>query len=349
MRIRSATLLLFLFAGAPLRAQAAIECKLPNVQDSDTKFVVVIDLTHEGLAKQTPPGMGKAIDRTAFYNDAPKALVEALEGLRQEHTLCAQQKVLDAWTKAPSSRLFSTTGDSLHIYLLYSDPKKPQINNWKEQTRQTALAAGLSLIAKDLFQDGSGDATVAVVSSSKALTSTRATVTFTAQNQPEDDKDKQSQDITITTGPREHLYLSADLPLNSVNQVKYDSSSHSLASKSAPKLFFVGLNYMVGDVLQSFDDARIATIDRIVVKIMLESSKHPTDGVGIGLGYHLRNVTIPGLNLGLDALQPFVAWVWLKDDTGAPGSSGKTPTTYTSQFRMGISLDISQFTSWFKH
>ena len=141
----------------------------------------------------------------------------------------------------------------------------------------------------------------------------------------------------MITGPREHWFLSADLTVAKLSQVKFNADKGTTEPKETPKQFYVGLNFMLGDVLLE----RRALWKNFFLKGMVKFSKNPLDSYGIGIGYRFPPVKILGLDIS--ALSIFGALTWSKENSET--QAGKL-TKY--QWQLGISYNLDRALSWVK-
>lgn len=133
---------------------------------------------------------------------------------------------------------------------------------------------------------------------------------------------------TYMVGPAEHLYLSADLPLENIKQLKLDSESGEPEEKEVPSSIYIGINARYGDVISNYGYSDIP--NNISAKLLLKASSHPLDSVGIGIGYNFKGFEIFYARIGtLDS-----------EDT----NKSDLGRTYTNVF--GVSVNISKGLKW---
>lgn len=145
----------------------------------------------------------------------------------------------------------------------------------------------------------------------------------------------------LVTGPMEHWFLSADVRFNSVNQMKYDSTSQSLQSKDTPNAFYLSFNYMLGDVYAD----KNPWYDYFVVKTLVEASERPYNAFGLGIGW--RKPDIKFLGLSFNSLSPFISFVWTRGDSLNNGTVN-TDTGYGKPaFIWGLSFNLDTAAKWF--
>ena len=150
------------------------------------------------------------------------------------------------------------------------------------------------------------------------------TIEYTGDGEP-------AKSRKIVTGPEEHVYLSADMPVTNIKQLTYDSSTNSVVEKEKPSTFYVGVNYKIGDLASDDPDAYF-TWSRVSGKFLAQASKRPNESMGLGVSYDIG------------AIDLFVAYLWTKDDEAAYGK--KPGTTGSTVF--GVSFNIDKGVKWLK-
>lgn len=244
-----------------------------------------------------------------------------------------------------SNRWITKKGTPIAIYIIYNpiDEKVPKLDV-TETPRKTLFSTNLETLTK-LAKTIGGVGFARVVSPKievlrqcRILTNLRATLDATATAdalKPEESQTAGSSKVTvtITTGPIEHGFLSADLAVNSIKQLKLESGQ--LVPKDNPSTFYVGFDYMMGDVL-----AETSTFpDGLTFKALVEASKDPTNSFGLALGMRFKNVKLPGISL--DTFSPFAGYFWTRNDT-------LTGHKYKGDWRAGISLNLDKALNWVK-
>lgn len=145
-----------------------------------------------------------------------------------------------------------------------------------------------------------------------------------------DKNNKELYSSKAITGPKEHWYLSADMPVSNIKQLSYDATKNKVIEKEKPASFYLGINYKVGDVVAGqFNDH----LGNIIFKFMLKASSKPTESFGLGVGYSFN-----------DFVDVFIARVRTKDDT----NTGENTLGHTDSTVYGISFNISKGIEWLK-
>lgn len=141
---------------------------------------------------------------------------------------------------------------------------------------------------------------------------------------------KNAQSKKIIAGPAEHVFISADMPVTNIKQLKYDSASNSVIEKEAPSKFYVGINYRIADL--AAEDPPFFDTGRISFKFMAQASSNPSASLGAGIGYDLGPMDV------------FVAYMRTKDDESA--YSTDPGATWSPVF--GVSFNIDKGIKWLK-
>jgi hypothetical protein len=250
-----------------------------------------------------------------------------------------------------NNRWITRKGDQIAIYVIYDTSKEKGEPNMEvtEMARKTQFALNLETLAKLAEKIGGfalnaalppgqqpSPSTIVVNRQCRTLVNLRSTLTATATSDPKIDAAMMSSlkaSTVVTTGPKEHGFISADLAVNSVKEVKLDSGE--LVPKDNPSQFYVGFDYMLGDVLAESNTFP----DGLTFKALIEASKDPTHSYGVALGMRFKNVNLPGISL--DTFSPFAGYFWTRNDT-------LTGHTYKGDWRAGISLNLDRALNWVK-
>jgi hypothetical protein len=272
------------------------------------------------------------------------------------HNALKDSSQLPALLDGCDDRWISSRGDILLIRVLRRDTDKAKVGT-DEKTRKSQIATDLSTLAKVIAKVAGADAaistTLVIDEHIYALGKERSTLTVTANLEPISSlaaKAETPKPLTtdIITGPREHWFLSTDLPVNSVNQLKFDEDTHEITPKKEPSRFYIGINFMLGDLFKNYlqcgKDAENhfhcnSDIWRgLVIKGMILTNKQPLDSYGFALAYRRK----PG------TFSPFVGWTFTKEDSQGSNGSVKKDSKRNSQFRAGLSLNLDQALTWLK-
>jgi hypothetical protein len=244
-----------------------------------------------------------------------------------------------------SLRTFWTQGEKLHVAYVEAVPRGTDCVDKKEkivideQPRKSALEAGWATLRGILANIVTGDEAVpkvfCVSEKSKLLGETRAMIDIAF------DKDsKKKAELSVITGPQEHIFLSADVLTKGASQLKFDSQTGTVTEKDKPSAIYLGLNWMLGDVYSR--NPNLLTRERIVVKADLLMSKSPFDSYGVGLGYRLHDFGDPTATGGF---MVFVASMWTKADDGGQAAGG---AKRKQSWRIGVAYGLDSALSWLK-
>jgi hypothetical protein len=141
---------------------------------------------------------------------------------------------------------------------------------------------------------------------------------------------------TFITGKPEHFFLSADVVLSSAGKLQFDSSSQQLKAVNDPSVFFVGFNYLFGDMK---DEAK-SILQSLAVRFDVLGSKRPWESVGVALA-------IRGTHFGinLETVSPSVGWYWTQQDAIVNGTP-RINSTRSSVVRVGVAVNLDKALDW---
>jgi len=242
-----------------------------------------------------------------------------------------------------NTRWIMGKGTPVTVYVIFNhDQQKVPKVDFTEKERKTRLETDLATLIQLAQKIRTTEAlapttsSFAVFKECHSLGRVRSTLEVTAtadlKSPASDDTTGPAKgNINVTTGPTEHAFLSADLAVNSINEVKLDSGN--LVPKDNPSQFYVGFNYMVGDVLTE----ETSFWKSITGKLLIEASKHPTDSWGIAIGTRFKSLNLRLLQL--DTFSPWVGYIWNRNDT-LKGHE------YKGDWRFGISLNLDKALGW---
>jgi hypothetical protein len=334
---------------------ASAQTPAPTPDCASGPFVVV------NLAVKNPDqATSKAFDQVA---NKAIALPGDAEDLRKELEKYTNLDQLPNNIPDPNEdeNLFSTLGKSLDksntrwimgkgtpvtVYVIFNhDQQKVPKVDFTEKERKTRLETDLATLiqlaqkinaAAETTQATPPKSSFAVFKECHSLGRDRSTLGVTAtadlKSPASDDTTGPAKgNINVTTGPTEHAFLSADLAVNSINEVKLDSGN--LVPTDNPSQFYVGFNLMVGDVLSE----ETSFWKSLTGKLLIEASKHPTDSWGIAIGTRFKSLNLRLLQL--DTFSPWVGYIWNRNDT-LKGHE------YKGDWRFGISLNLDKALGW---
>jgi hypothetical protein len=317
------------------------EIKTLLADRSPSSALLIIDATP--LAKKAPPKFffyARDTDATLTqrYLTAAQSVAEAID---QDCTTPPKfddlAKVLAAKGGADVKRWLGTRGDQLIVGLIYTREQTVTIalSETKRDLKIVADAKVVGALAGGLRTESARTPGVELAIALHILSLTRANVEVSVADASAPDKPLGT--FTVATGPSEHFSLSANLPINSVKQVKYDSDTKTVATREAPKEFLVGLDWTPGDVLR--DPVAYKSLERLVIKGLVRFSKEPLNTVGLGLGYRTPYGTI------------FAGPIWIREDvkvetTPEGADVAARNSRYKMSWRVGLSFDVKRAQEW---
>lgn len=154
---------------------------------------------------------------------------------------------------------------------------------------------------------------------------------------PTKSSEKDEIKFVLTTGPKEHFFLSADMIVNSIDELKYDPETKTLSEKDKPTKYYLGLNYMIGDVLADYSGSTswIAP-ERFFGKLMLQLDNNPTDSYGVGIGYRPEFV---------ESVSFYAAYMVFKEDQIKDGQVQENKGR-NEEVVFGISFNLDKALGW---
>jgi hypothetical protein len=233
---------------------------------------------------------------------------------------------------AVSTRSFMTKGETIEVWV---DPCVVSKVTFDEKQRNSTIVQNIVSIIKHA-EGAEAACPDARVRYTQVLQYRRSTLTITAVKTD----GSNAGEIVVATGPKEHLFISLDLPVNKLSALKYDSTSKTLQpSSSSPQLNW-SINYQLGDVV---DTADLQGLDRFSLKLMFAASSKPLNTLGVAIGYALPAFS----QLDLSSVSIFGGYFWQKQDSINNGAL-QTDSVYGHVWRVGISFNLNDALKWVK-
>ena len=239
------------------------------------------------------------------------------DSITQRH--CDRTKDSDAIEYSPGkeyTRLTPSKDKLSHTIAFGEESRSITIN---EKFRDKKIVADLKVIPEIISAfDGShliAEPTYTCIDYQQKILQSSADLTVTT-------KTGEIQKTILIMGPEENLYLTADIVVTKLTQLKYDAKSAAIFEKSKPADFFIGLNYKIGDVYTNYDYRNFHK--DLSAKLLINASSRPLDKIGIGLGYSFSFGEI------------FFARIHVKGE--------EAPSKWNNA--IGISLNLQRAASW---
>jgi hypothetical protein len=312
-------------------------------------------------AKSSTKDQGTIIfDFTGKKGDAPKAYVfgrkdvetvvtklgmkieEVINGSKSRQAFL--KKLKKKYKRGTDNRWLSKEGDKLEVFVFFTKPKvmpgkkkeelKPKIE-FTEKSRKTKISKDLSTLVKlivAMTTKGVSSSDIELARTTYKLGKRRGTLTVSATL-----KEKKSSKIEVVTGPTEHWFLSTDLPVGKLSEVKFVQKTGTIEPRETPKNIYLGLNRMLGDILKEKQNI----LKNFFIKGMLKISKKPLDGYGMGIGYRFPKVRPLGIDIS--SFSVFGAVMWTKEE-----NADKTETLTKRQVLFGIGYNLDKASGWMK-
>jgi hypothetical protein len=358
--------------------------------DRPPRTLVLIDLTNPD-GKLIPAGFTRdwtALPAGSWSGNPSDNELKALDGLFKTfedpntHSKASEtaliQEVRRFMTERSSTRSLATKDDAIAVYLIADawDQQDPLLVP-KEVRRLTRLSQDLQTVFTAVAKKGLGAAggvnpTIKVRQSIIRLSERRSTLTLTSRSIRKTEDAREIADtscnksecvkrqVVLTTGPAEHIFLSVDLPISKVSDLKYDSKTGTLSPKTTPTVAFLGVNVTPTDLFAADDPCTPAgsgttasalakclfNLERVVFKGFIKLSAKPSDAFGFGVGYRPPKTAVWGLDL--DVLQVFGAYVWTTQDAITSAGASVPDAHYQGAWRLGVSFNVDKVTDWLK-
>jgi hypothetical protein len=213
-----------------------------------------------------------------------------------------------------------------------------KVEETETETRFSADVKTLFKIITKIQGAGVGDQPPVFGSIQKyVLTKKRAKLKITAKPNEKTIKDGEPPEasVEIRTGPTEHVFLSASLPVTKIKDLKFDDDGKTIQPADTPSEFLIGVDFMVGDLLAE----KRQFFDGFTLKTFVTPSKRPLENVGIGVGYRLPRVDILGFSL--DNVTPFGAAIRVSRTDATTGEEN-----VEMKFVGGLSFNLDKALDW---
>lgn len=321
-----------------------------NDEPPPSKAVLLLDLTQDAssgdaparlLLTSNPSDSGVLQKLDTLLKSCPDIDLGAGRGFLKDAEL----------TKAPRSRLPVGAGSTITILAFHIgalvDVQADEVQRDTKLRSDFGDLLSLILEVRKKAAAGTAAATLTVARAEYVLQHPRATLTFSVipyvKPPADDDQDTESQAVPkdpikvaeIVTGAPEHFTLSANIPVNSVNQVDYDEDKQQLVSKETPREFLAGLDWYFGDVQEDsylWHDWR-----RLGVKALLHFSDEPLETVGLVAAYRWKSFSV--------LAGPIWTRVTRKVGTN-PDGGDILEREYDYEWRVGLGFDLATARSW---
>lgn len=301
--------------------------KLKELDNRKENELKELDKRHEPLIKE----------KHVAYNNSGVSLLEEI---------FSDDKV----SKYSKDRFIVSKNDSIDVWVLYAgDEPKIDFNEVERDSEILKdLSSAISIIKERFIASVIPEERIKITPITKImhkkwnLTKHRAILTIKASPKSSSDDSKANAQKDIITGSKEHLFLSADIRVTQASQLKYDSSTNSLKEKEQPTSFYIGINYMLGDLLSKDQPL----YDYLLLKILLKASERPHDSFGIAVGW--RAPTMKILDISLESFSPFFGVIWSKEDKLQNGIVQSEKDYGGPSLIFGLSFNFDKASEWLK-
>lgn len=322
---------------------------------------VAADHDKAGLVVLNLSTASKSANRAFFLDSLPdNAIPEA------ELTESDAVEYLDAIESAAtmsSDRFIASRGSTITIVAIYDLSGAVPTFKVDEKDRVSRIVADLhtaiAVVKKVVKRDGTERKKYGSVTRTYTLTKHRSTLVVSAKQsagaakapagatpeetrEAEDVEEAKAADPieaskTIITGPAEHLFLAADVPVTKVDELKVPDSGGAIDVKKKPSSFYASVNYSLGDLY-----AQKQPWEGLSLKGFVSVSKQPLDSYGVGLGYRTPDFSVLGWDFS--ALSPFVGY--FVTTTEVTDDAGVKTEKEIRGWRAGISFNLDKALGW---
>lgn len=258
-------------------------------------------------------------------------------------------KVLSQNCVAKKNRWISNAGDSILVIAAVTGNGTFDIT-FKETVRTSRVYQDVGTLLDLATRIGGGRASsenVAILKDSYVLTEGRSSFKVGVTSSSGTATNTLAE-ISLVTGPKERVFLSANTGVTSAKQVSYDKQSASLTPAGTPKEFYIGINGSFSDLYADRSSGRWSRFRQSGwIGIEIEGSTQPLRQIGALFG--LRYIPWVSDWAGLEKVSPYVGLIWVRDDLAPSGSVAgmQLRTRYsTGRATFGLSLNLTESLSW---
>ena len=322
---------------------------------ANQKALVIVDASNAGTSNAPSLDRRWYVFRSAKDSQAAEASLRRLDDRNvNEAPLDPVKKDFERMAADSDPRVYLDPGDTFRVIVLRtSDQLLPSIEI-SEKRRETRFAQDFGTLIKLAVAIAKAVAETRVYKLTEKSGQTngvykRSTITVDVKTSNEKETSDggpeqfdpatmtadTSVSVALVNGPKEHWFISADVPITKTSEAKYDETGHTIGTKSTPTTAYAGVNLMLGDVIA---ETRECWTDGLMLKAMAKLSKRPADSYGGGIGYRFpAQWHIFGYEL--NDFSVFAAYLRTRNQTSR---------AYENAVRGGISLNLDKALDWFK-
>ncbi len=325
----SASLILAIAAAA----DDAAPPQRPQACAPATAGIVFLDVTGDSDAAN------RALAFTCRNIENHPTLVSALDKLSSATTpgaVEAARNAVEAEAKLSTQRILSDKGNRLEVFIVFKGVLAPDLSV-TEVARKTRLREDLGVLLK-LVQAIGGAAVddMRVERKTYTLQQKHGTVTLASVRQGSPGTIVSQASTALTTGPAEHFYLSANVPVSQLKELSYSQDTGQLELKDKPTHWLAGFDY-------AFRDVAVSDPSGPSVKLLVEGSAHPADTLGLALGW--RGGIGP---LNLEPISLFAGAVRYYEDAKPKTGESSPRRERRIEAIVGLSLHLDAALDWLK-
>ncbi len=321
-----------------------VAAEAPAQEGRDRQQIVLMDVSDER-------SVVTSVDLTTLQECIPDV-----------HQLCASdpaklRREMACLVQNHSSRWLGSTNDTVTVYVLYGTLEGPNPGpvpriSFAEVKRRSRLESDLrtlmSVVQRTIDPSAAVEAVPGLACAMKqhTLVYRRAHLKVSVQrakpaSEPADETGEEAAvETTLRTGPKEHWFVSADVPLTQLNDVQFNENSE-LELAETPSRWLVALNFTPGDLAEDENNWSRNVLHNLVIKTQITLSTEPLETFGFAVG--LRGRYLSSLGIDFDTITPFVGALYTRSE---PNPADPSDTRLTLTWQVGISLNISKALGW---
>lgn len=336
--------MIFCLLSVPAAAVAQIKESSPvfvvDASDARNRMTVVSVKTFNEALRDGTVGEAPAIDR--YMNACSYEAVTRITGeadLQERSAIAETRRALlaklhdcvDCLEAHEERRYFTARGDMAVLIVLVPDrfPVDSIVPHFEESPRQSELIATAMALAKMIREQKTFDCRAFTYTLQRKRARLKAVIPNVAAPPVDSPAAAPAGGLVnsgarpttaggtlttpeIITGPREHLFMSADMTFEK-SQFEFGKTPEADNDRIKSKAFFAALNFSVGDLLVDRDSAvqRRSIFKEIVFKLQVALSEDPFEAWAVGIG--LRGDRLKALLWNMDAVHPYVTFGKLPD------------------------------------
>jgi hypothetical protein len=300
-----------------------------DASDNGNRMTVVSVKTFNEALRGGTPGEAPAIDRYLSACSPGGPTTGRTELLKKLHDC------VDCLKAHQELRYFTKRGDIAVLIVLVPDrfPVDTIVPHFAESARQSELVSTALALGRIALEQQSFNCRAFTYTLQRKRARLKAVIPNVAHPATPTPVPVGTGTLTtpeVITGPREHLFMSADMSFEK-DQFKFGETPEPDKEKIKNKTFFAALNFSVGDLLVDRDSTvqRRSLLKELVFKVQVAISEEPFDSWAVGIG--LRGDWLKAMLWNMDVIHPYVTYGKVPDATD--------PARTHSRWAFGLGYD----------